>query len=225
MTTSGTVEQHKALVAAVIALGAQIRTPEDVAYAVEHICDVLATKQFPPDLAPTLNATLPAEFKELVDKYHNANGFVLEKLIEYGGFDFAYDEVDNGQNESEWHIRSLMYKGCDQVDREMAVQRKHVVRDDGTSANIPCIPGNEYTDLFYSMEQRQHLFRDRSNAIFRQIAGQLEIDIAGRQTVHNRHKRLPAKDGRHKHDRGHGVFLDQLKILREAISEKLQQRN
>jgi hypothetical protein len=78
-------------------------------------------ERIPPDLAPALNATLPAEFKELVDKYHTVNEFVLEKLIGYGGFDFSYDEVDNGQNESEWHIRSLVYKGCDQVDREMAV--------------------------------------------------------------------------------------------------------
>ena len=116
MTETSSVEDNKAFIAAILALEALIRNEEDAAFAAEHFSEILATKRFRADpftnrkssSAPVLNEPLPPELRALVDKYHSANEVVLEKLIEYGGFDFAYDEVDNGQNEPEWHIRSLI---------------------------------------------------------------------------------------------------------------------
>lgn len=230
MTNTSCVEDHEAFIAAILALEAHIRSPEDAAFAVEHFSEVLATKRFRPDprnkptstSSPELNEPLPPGIRTLVDEYHTANKIILEKLIKHGGFDLAYDEVSNGHNETEWRVRSLVYKDRPNVDQVMTVQYKQVERCDGRKSDVPYIRGGQYADLFYSMLMRQHLSRGAIDVVLRQIDCQLEIAIAARQTVYDWHKLLPAEDVRVRGMHSHGVFLEKLKRLREAISQQMQ---
>ncbi|KAM0711210.1 hypothetical protein Q7P35_001949 [Cladosporium inversicolor] len=230
MTETSCVEDNKAFIAAILALEALIRNEEDAAFAAEHFSEILATQRFRSDTipnrkstsAPALDEPLPLELRALVDKYHAANEFVLEKLIEHGGFDLAYDEVNDGRNETKWRVRSLVHKDRDNVDQAMTVQYKQAKTCDGRSGNVPYIFGNQYLDLFYSMIRRQHLSRGALGVVLGQIAGQLEIAIAARQTLHDWHVLLPAADVRVKDNHSHAVFLHKLKILRQAISRQIQ---
>ena len=73
------------------------------------------------------------------------------------------------------------------------------------------------------MMQRRHLFRGRSNVVLRELANQLEVAIAARQTVHGWHELLPVEDDRiGEGNHGHGMFSDRLQELREAISEEMR---
>jgi len=139
MAQGTSVENNTAFIDAIVALEAQIRTPEDVAFAVRHFSNLLTTNQFPSDFAPELDDPLPTEFGELVGDYHSANEYVMSKLIEHGGFGPAYEEVDNGQNGTEWRIRSLVYKDRNNVDEAMDVHRKQVKGSDRTIASIPYV--------------------------------------------------------------------------------------
>lgn len=230
MTETSSVEDNKAFIAAILALEALIRNEEDAAFAAEHFSEILATKRFRSDprpnrkstSAPALDEPLPPELKALVDKYHSANELILEKLIEHGGFDLAYDEVNDGRNETEWRVRSLVCKDRENVDQAMAVQYKQVKTCDGRSGNVPYIFGNQYLDLFYSMIRRKHLSSGALEVVLDQIASQLEIAIAARQTLYDWHMLLPVEDLRVKDNHSHGVFLHKLKILRQAISRQSQ---
>lgn len=230
MTETSSVEDNKAFIAAILALEALIRNEEDADFAAEHFSEILATKRFrsdpPPNRksvsAPALDEPLPPELRALVDKYHAANEFVLEKLIEHGGFDLAYDEVNTGRNETKWRVRSLVYKDRDNVDQAMTVQYKQVRTCDGKGGNVPYIFGSQYLDLFYSMICRQHLSRGALDVILGQIASQLEVAIAARQTLYDWHMLLPAADARFRNNHSHGVFLGKLKSLKEAISRQVQ---
>lgn len=231
MTNNSSVEDNEAFIAAILALEAQIRSPEGAAFVVEHFSELLASKHSRPDprnnptstfSPPGLGEPLPPKLRTLVDEYHTANKLILEKLIEHGGFDLAYEEVNSGQNVTEWRVRSLIYKDRPNVDQVMTVQYKQVERCDGSKADVPHIRGGQYIDLFYSMLMREHLSRGAINVVLSQLDSQLEVAIAARQTVYDWHKLLPAEDVRVRGMHGHGVFLHKLKILREVVSQKLR---
>lgn len=155
-------------------------------------------------------------------EYRAANAFVLEKLIEHGGFDRAYEEVECGQGKTQLVIRSLIYKDRENVDQAMSVSRKQVERYGGMSTNTPYIFGSQYMDLFQSMIKRGRMSCKELDDVLRQMARHLDTAIAARQTVHDWHKLLPAADVRVKDNNGHEHFLNKLKSLRQAISRKLQ---
>lgn len=231
MTNTSSVEDDEAFIAAILALEAQIRSPEGAAFVVEHFSELLASKHSRPDprnsptptsSPPGLGEPLPPKLRTLVDNYHTANKLILEKLIEHGGFDLAYGEVNNRQNVTEWRVRSLVFKDRPNVDQVMTVHYKQVDRCDGSKADVPYIRGGQYIDLFYSMLMRQHLSRDAINIVLSQLDSQLQVAIAARQTVYDWHKKLPAEDVRVRGIHGHGVFLHKLKILREVVSQKLR---
>jgi hypothetical protein len=230
MTNNSSVEDDEAFIAAILALEAQIRSPEGAAFVAEYFSELLASKHSRPDprnnptstSSPGLGEPLPPKLRTLVDEYHTANKLILEKLIEHGGSDLAYEEVNNRQNATEWRVRSLVFKDRPNVHQVMTVHYKQVERCDGSRADVPHIRGGQYIDLFYSMLMRQHLSRGELNIVLSQIDSQLQVAIAARQTVYDWHKKLPAGDVRVRGMHGHGVFLQKLKILREVVSQKLR---
>jgi len=223
MTIPGSVENNTAFMDAIITLEAQITSLEFATIAAEHFSDLLADKFGP--LA--LNEPLPPKLRALVGEYHTANRRVLERLIEHGGFDLAYEEVNDGPDEAEaeWRVRSLVYTDRKDGDQAITVEHKQVKKGNGTSENISYILSQHYIGLFYCMIDRGHISGVDLKSVFGEIGSPLDVAIAGRQKVYDWHKRLPVEDDRFKKNRGHGEFLDKLKVLREAISQELQQLN